>query len=119
MAVSPELSEYLLELFEPLEDVSIRRMFGGAGVFCHGVMFGLIASDQLYFKIDDENKAMFEEAGCEPFTYSAKNGKRGVMSYYEAPDHLYDDSDEMLTWARSALEAALRNARSKKTKKRK
>lgn len=119
MAVSAEFSEYLLELFEPLEDVSIRSMFGGAGVFCRGVMFGLIASDQLYFKIDDENKAMFEEAGCKPFTYGAKGGKRGVMSYYEAPDYLYDDSEEMLVWARSALEAALRNAKSKKTKKRK
>lgn len=116
MAISAEFADYLLEIFEPLEDVTLRRMFGGAGIFCHGVMFALIVGEQLHFKVDDGNRPIFEGEGCEPFSYKTRNGKRGVMSYYAVPDFLYDDEDEMLVWARGALDAALRSANSKKSK---
>jgi DNA transformation protein len=108
MPVSAEYSAYILEMLEPLEGASIRRMFGGAGVFCHGVMIALIINDRLYFKVDDGNRQDFEDEGCEQFIYEAKGGKRALMTYYEAPDYLYDDGEEMVEWAFKALEAALR-----------
>ena len=116
MAISPEYNAYILEMMEPLEGTSIRRMFGGAGVFCHGVMIALIADDRLYFKVDDGNRADFEAEDCEQFNYSAKSGKHAVMSYFTAPDYLYDDPEEMVAWARNALDAALR-AKETKNKK--
>ena len=118
MAVSPEYTDYILEMLEPLEDVSIRRMFGGAGAFCQGLMIALVADDQLYFKVDDDNRERFVEAGCEPFVFKSKSGKSGAMSYYQAPDFLYDEPDEMVEWARDAFGAALR-ADAKKSKKKK
>lgn len=118
MAVSPEFSAFVLEQLAPLDGVSLRRMFGGAGLFCHGVMFGLIVSDRLYFKVGDGNRGDYEDAGCAPFTYTTGKGERGVMSYYEAPDSLMDEADEMADWARKALDEALR-ANAKKPKKRK
>ena len=118
MAVSAEYNAYILEMLEPLEGASIRRMFGGAGVFCHGVMLALISDERLYFKVDDQSRPDFEDEGCEQFTYETKNGKRGLMSYYLAPDYLFDEQDEMVDWARSALDAALR-ADKKKPKKKK
>ena len=108
MAVSAEYSAFVLELLEPLDGVSLRRMFGGAGLFCHGVMFGLIAGDRLYFKVGEGNRADFEDAGCGPFRYATNNGEHGILSYYEAPDSLFDEQDEMLDWARKALDEALR-----------
>jgi DNA transformation protein len=35
------------------------------------------------------------------------------MSYWRAPDRLYDDPDELARWARDALAAAHRSARPK------
>jgi DNA transformation protein len=113
VAVSPEYGAFVLELLEPLDGVSLRRMFGGAGLFCHGVMFGLIAGDRLYFKAGEGNRADFEDAGCGPFTYATKNGEHGILSYYEAPDSLFDEPDEMLDWARKALDEALRASAAK------
>ena len=104
-------------MLEPLEGASLRRMFGGAGVFCHGLMFALLADDRLYFKVDDDNRDMFLEADCEPFTFTGKSGKKAQMSYYEAPDYLYDEPDEMVEWARAALDAALRADAKKGPKK--
>jgi DNA transformation protein and related proteins len=119
MAVSAEYNAYILEMLEPLEDASIRRMFGGAGVFCHGVMIALIIDERLFFKVDDRNRPDFEAEDCEPFTYATKKGTRGLMSYYAAPDFLYDEADEMLEWARGALDAALRAQAAKPKPKKK
>ena len=108
MAVSQEYKAFILEILEPLGGVSIRGMFGGGGVFCQGVMFGLIADERLYFKVDDQSKPDFEAEGLGPFVYETGNGKNTIMSYYDAPESAYDDQDEMLDWARKGLEAAFR-----------
>ena len=47
-------------------------MFGGAGVYCDGVMFALVPRDTLYFRVDDGNRAAYEAEGLEPFTYDGK-----------------------------------------------
>lgn len=88
--------------------VSIRGMFGGGGVFCQGVMFGLIGGETLYFKVDDDLRSELEAEGSEPFLYKSKNGEQNVMSYYAAPEPCYDDQEEMLEWARKALDVAFR-----------
>jgi len=110
MSLSPEFTDYLHELFEPLGKVRVRRMFGGAGIFCEDLMFALVAREVLYLKVDDENRAQFEAEGLEAFSYESK-GKRVQLSYFRAPDETLDSPALMHPWARSALAAALRSAR--------
>ena len=54
----------LADLFarEGYDRVTMRRMFGKTGVFCDGLMFGMVTNDTLYFRVDDRNRAAFEEA---------------------------------------------------------
>ena len=118
MAVSDGFRELIAELLAPVGPITIRRMFGGAGVMLDGVMFALIASDVLYFKVDDETRARFEAEGMGPFTYATKNGDNVLNSYYRAPERLYDEPDEMLSFAREAAGAALAKARQKSAKAR-
>jgi DNA transformation protein and related proteins len=82
-------------------------MFGGHGIFMDGLMFGLIADDQLYLKVDDGNRAAYEAEGLQPFTYAGKS-RRVKMSYREAPSEGFDDPDILCAWAREAYAAALR-----------
>ncbi|MGB0921753.1 MAG: TfoX/Sxy family protein [Alphaproteobacteria bacterium] len=119
MAVTPQYTEYLRELFEPIGAVEVKRMFGGAGVFFHGVMIALCADEQIYLKSDAESDPQFEEAGAEPFVFEGKNGKRGVMSYRLMPDECYDDPDAFKDWARIAIDAAFREDAKKPPSKRK
>ena len=116
MAVSPEYKAYLEELFEPLPGVSFKRMFGGLGIFHDGVMFGLVAYEQLYFKVDKQTEQHFADAGSEPFVYEGK-GKPIQMSYWTAPDAAMDDPEEFESWARLGMEAARRAAAAKPPKK--
>src|SRR5262245_1089867 len=83
-------------------------MFGGAGIYADGTMFGLVADGVIYLKADEVNAPAFERENLPPFTYETKDGKRGVMSYRRMPERLYDDPDELVTWARDALAAAQR-----------
>jgi DNA transformation protein len=113
MARSNEFVEFVVEGLQPLGGVSARRMFGGWGIYKDGVMFALIAYDQLYLKVDDGNRAAYEDAGLPHFTY-ADNGKPIRMSYREAPSEGFDDPEILCAWAREAYAAALRAKKPKR-----
>ncbi|MBL8669034.1 MAG: TfoX/Sxy family protein [Alphaproteobacteria bacterium] len=106
---------HCLELLAPLGSVTARRMFGGHGLYCDGVMLALVADDMLYLKVDDANRGAHETAGLPPFTYVAKGRQRAVMSYYQPPLDALDDAATMRPWAEAAL-AAARRARLAKPK---
>ena len=116
MAKRSEFSDYVADLLAPLGPVQVRGMFGGFGIFLDGLMFGLLADDTLYLKVDDANRAEFEAAGCEPFVYTMK-GKAIEMSYRRAPEDAVENWETIQTWAESGLGAA-RRALPKKNKKR-
>ena len=110
--MSLEDPEHLKEIFAALGPVSVRRMFGGAGVYAEGTMFALVADGELYLKADEETIPAFRAAGAGPFVYGAR-GRRVVMSYWRLPDRLLDEPDELAEWARAALRAAQRSAASR------
>ena len=101
------------ELFAAFGMVTVRRLFGGAGIYAEDTMFALVHDDVIYLKADGHNAAAFEREDLPPFTYTTRHGKRGVMSYRRIPDRLYDDPDELAAWAREALAAARRRAAGK------
>jgi DNA transformation protein and related proteins len=106
-------AEFIRDLFQRFGAVTVRRMFGGAGLFADGVMFGLVSGGQIYLKADATTVTWFERECCRPFEYSTKHGKRALTSYWRLPDGLYDDDYELAQWARHALEAAFEVAAAK------
>ena len=108
MAGRDEFIAHALELLAPLGSVAARRMFGGYGLYCDGVFFGIVLDATLYLKADDRNRAEFERSGSEIFSYS-RRGKRATLNFYRAPEETMDAPHLMLPWARSALAAALRS----------
>lgn len=115
MAVSPAFREYVLEQLGRVEPVTARSMFGGAGVYANGLIFGLMTGDTLYLKVDDGNRPAFEAAGMGPFRYQTKDGEAQITSYWELPADLLESPDELRPWVDGALDAA-RRARSRKKK---
>ena len=102
------LEDLVVELMEPLGGVSIRRMFGGRGVFKDGLMFALLSSRGIfYLKADERTGPDFEREGCGQFAAAMKGRKTG-MPYWRAPERLFDEPDEFAVWARAAFDAAVR-----------
>ena len=113
MPPSASYLDYLKDLLAPFGEITTRRMFGGAGVYCDGAIIAIVDEHDLWLKADAETRGAFEAAGRRAFTVEM-NGKIGSMSYYEAPEAIFDDEDALRHWVGLALDAA---ARAKKPKK--
>jgi len=110
MIASDGFAEFLREQLSPLGRLTMRRMFGKTGVFCDGLMFGMITDDTLYVRVDDHNRALFKEAEAAPPLNYEKQGRTIDLSFWRVPERLLDEPDELILWARAALGAAGRVA---------
>jgi DNA transformation protein and related proteins len=110
MVASVEFAEFLKEQLAPLGRASVRRMFGKTGVFCDGVMLGMVTENVLYLRVDDLNRELFQEAASSPSLNYRKGGQLIDLSFWRMPDRLLDEPSEFLVWARAALAAARRVA---------
>src|SRR6195256_1022681 len=110
MVASNTFAEFLREQLAPLGRITVRRMFGKTGVFSDGVMFGMVTENTLYFRVDDQNRVTFKEAESFPPLNYEKKGGTIDLAFWRVPERLFDEPDELLTWARAALAAAHRVA---------
>jgi DNA transformation protein len=110
MVAGDSFAAFLHEQLAPLGRVTLRRMFGKTGVFCNGLMFGMVTNDTLYFRVDDHNRAIFKEAESAPPLNYEKQGRTIDLAFWRVPERLLDEPEELVTWARAALAAARRVA---------
>jgi DNA transformation protein len=111
--------DFLIDLFAGFGPVAIRRMFSGFGISADGTNFALALRGGLYLRADEQTIPQFEAEGSKPFQYQTRAKTVTVNSYWQLPERLYDDPDEMTGWARAALSAAQRAALRKPNKGRK
>ena len=101
MGVSNDFLEYILDQLSGWGEVYSRRMFGGAGLYRDGLMFGLVANNTAYLKVDETNKDKFLQAGSEPLRPFPD--RPTIMSYYEIPPDVLENKDELVEWAEESL----------------
>ncbi len=96
MAKDKSFHDYVVfDLMGDIPGISSRAMFGGWAVYRDGVIFGIIVGQELYFKVDDKNRSVFEEMGSHPFVYSKKDGKTATMSYWLVGEEIIEDRDKI------------------------
>jgi DNA transformation protein len=116
MSIDEGLYAWVEEALEPLGTVSMRKMMGAAVLYLDGTVFAVL-DDELWFKADAESAAIWDEAGCERFSFTLKDGSVETMNYRRAPPDVYDDAEAMQRWARLAVEAATRAAAKKRLRR--
>src|SRR5271156_3245461 len=102
--------DFLIDLFAGFGPVTIRPMFSGFGISADGTNFCMALRGGLYLRADDQTIPRFEAEGSKPFQYQTRAKTVTVGSYWQLPERLYDDPDELTDWARAALAAAQRAA---------
>ena len=102
-------AEGLKALFEPFRSVTVKRMFGGSGIYAEGMCFAIELKGEVFLKTDSLSRADFSAADSTPFTYVAK-GKSRPTSYWSLPTAAHEDDDELRRWAGMGLDAARRAA---------
>jgi DNA transformation protein len=108
--------DFLIDLFADFGPVTIRRMFSGFGISADGTNFALALRGGLYFRADEQTVPRFEAESCKPFSYQTRTKTVTVGSYWQLPERLYDDPEDLTVWARAALAAAQRAALRKRPK---
>jgi DNA transformation protein len=81
-------------------------MFGGVGLYAGDLFFALLSRDVLYLKADESTRAALQKAGARPFQPFPDKPSSGTMQYYSVPAAILEDSDELIAWARAAIEVA-------------
>jgi len=111
--------DFLIDLFSDFGPVTIRPMFSGFGISADGTNFALALRAGLYFRADEQTIPQFEAEGSKPFSYQTRAKTVTVNSYWQLPERLYDDPEDLTGWARAALAAAQRAALRKRPKAKK
>jgi DNA transformation protein and related proteins len=110
MPVSSDYLNYVLEQLAGLGGVSARRMFGGVGLYCEELFFGLIDNDTLYLRVNDDNRADYTVRGMGQFRPYADRPEVS-MTYYETPAEILEDPAQLVVWAQRSVAAALAAAK--------
>ena len=91
--------DFVLDQLRSLEDVSCRSMFGGHGLYLGADFFGIAYDGRVYFKTDEATRVKYRAKGMGPFTPSQK---QVLKSYYEVPEEIVEDDEQLASWAREA-----------------
>ena len=106
MTASTEYTKFVLELLEPIGPVRTSRFFGGVGISKGALQFAMIMGNSLYFAVDDNTRKKYEQAGMQPFSYVTKKGRVQVRKYFELPDDVLTDSEQLRLWTNEAVHVA-------------
>ncbi len=97
-------AEYVVhDLLGQIDGITARAMFGGHGIYKNGVIFAIIAYDELYFKVDESNRADFEHFGSHPFVYAQGGHKSTTMSYWLVPQEILEDTERLAEWVERSV----------------
>lgn len=106
------LNYVLQDVLGHIEGVLAKPMFGGYGLYRNGIIFGIIAYQQLYFKVDETSLPDYKRLGSEPFIYEAK-GKKIALSYWLVPESVMEDPDHIEGWVEESLRISLTKKQNK------
>ena len=67
MASNLELVEYIVDQCSDAGEIFARKMFGEYGIYCDGKIFGLICDNQLFIKITEVGKSMYDLETAPPY----------------------------------------------------
>jgi DNA transformation protein and related proteins len=104
LKVSDGFKTFVIDQLSSLDNVVPRSMFGGVGLYCRGVFFGIMARDVLYLKADHRNVADYTRAKMKPF--KPYNNRPMTMNYYAVPLDVLESGEELVEWAGKAVAAA-------------
>ena len=98
--MSDTFKHFVQDQLRGMAGLELRRMFGGYGLYCGAIFFGIIHQGRLYFKTTEVTRGIYQSRGMQPFR---PGPKQTLRSYYEVPADVVENADELCAWAGAAL----------------
>lgn len=87
MACNADFVQYVVEQCADAGEIVAKKMFGDYGIYCDGLLFGLICDNCLYVKPTDVGKTMLQEEilrapydGAKPYFFVRDIDDRTFLS---------------------------------------
>ncbi len=110
MALNEDYLEFIQDQLSDLQPLEVKKMFGGAGFFKEGLMFGLLGKGVFRLKVDESNRKNFEDRGM---TALGADTKKKGMPYWEVPVDVLENKPNLTQWALKSFEVAQLAAKKK------
>lgn len=109
---SNEFIEYIKDILAPFGQITTCAMFGSYGIYKDGVIIGIVARNELYFKIDNKVVEYLKSFVSEPFTYNISN-KLITISYWKVLPEILEQEEKLANLVSMAFDASI-NSNNKK-----
>lgn len=76
----------------------------------------MIMGNCLYFAVDENSRKKYEQAGMQPFSYITKKGRVQVRKYFELPEDVLTDPEQLQRWASESMRVAGKTKKPNKTR---
>jgi len=96
-------NERIAELFDSLGPVTITRLFGGKGIYHHGVIVAIVLRGELMLKGDDEVGRNTGGRKQPLDLFGKRHGRTVAMPYWTVPKAPWTIPDEMAVWRAQGL----------------
>lgn len=73
MASNPNFVQYIADQCEGAGEIMVKKMFGDYGIYCDGIIFGLICDNCFYMKPTEAGRAMLRIVDMRPPYEGAKD----------------------------------------------
>lgn len=113
---SAEYTDFVLEHLEPIGPIHTGRFFGGVGISNGFVQFAMMMGNCLYFVVDEDSRKKYEQAKMQPFSYMTKKGRVQVRRYFEVPEEVLTDSEQLRLWANESMQVAEKTKKPKRVR---
>ena len=105
MKKDESFKDYIVyDILSSFENITIKRMFSGWGIFWHGVIVGFVANGEFYTKGNKAIRLRLEQEGSHPFTYEKTTGKTYEMMYFSVPEEIFENPEKMRERLEEAFE---------------
>lgn len=113
MPVSKEFVDRVTETLGAVRPITVKKMFGGIGVYVGDAFFGVGDDDRLYFKVDAKSVGAYEAKGMTPWVLGGKEN----LKYRELPEEIFNDEKALGEWIDESVRVVNEAPASKKKRK--
>jgi DNA transformation protein and related proteins len=106
------LADHYVDLLSDWAKITTRPLFGAVALYRNNHVFAMAWQGALYFKVDDDSRGEYEDAGSHALGYVSEGDDRALKSYWEVPAGVLEDEDKLHVWVERAYQAALKSGKS-------
>ena len=105
------ISQLQLEFSELIEDVKVKNLFNGHGIFHQDIMFALHQNGSIYIKAEGDLVSYLEKLGAVAYAINHDSMKKlALYNYYQLPNSIRRNKEKF----KEILILAIKQAKAKK-----